>query len=378
MNKTTDMTQPTQRKKFISAKFLIFIIILLVLVLLSGSRDILASSSYTSVHGNILGEPGLASTSTAKATSTSEPTTTTTPTPSSTPPTTIRISGTSVNLRTGPSIYFSAIRKLTFDEQLLLLGRLSDNTWVYVKTSDGQDGWIGTSWVDLAGINLYHDDYPVTTPSPAPPATIRVSGTRVNLRTGPGTNYLVIQKLNYDEQLLLLGRLKGDTWLYVETTDGEEGWVESSLVDLTGVNLNHEDYPFRMSPPTETATPVVLNDMEGHWIDVDLSEQMLRAYNGTDLEASFLVSTGIDLYPTETGQYHIFVKYRYSTMRGSDYFLPDVPYSMYYSGDFSIHGTYWHHNFGTPMSHGCVNMDTSDAEWLYYWSSIGTLVNIHR
>jgi lipoprotein-anchoring transpeptidase ErfK/SrfK len=65
-------------------------------------------------------------------------------------------------------------------------------------------------------------------------------------------------------------------------------------------------------------------------------------------------------------------------MRGDDYFLPDVPYTMYYSGYFAIHGTYWHHSFGTPMSRGCVNMDTNDAEWLYNWASFGTLVNIHR
>jgi lipoprotein-anchoring transpeptidase ErfK/SrfK len=65
-------------------------------------------------------------------------------------------------------------------------------------------------------------------------------------------------------------------------------------------------------------------------------------------------------------------------MRGDDYFLPDVPFTMYYYGDFSIHGTYWHHNFGTPMSHGCVNMDTNDAEWLFNFASVGTLVNIHR
>ena len=151
-----------------------------------------------------------------------------------------------------------------------------------------------------------------------------------------------------------------------------------SYVNLAGVNLNHDDYPFRMSPPTETSTPVVLNGIEDHWIDIDLSEQMLRAYDGTELMASFLVSTGINIYPTETGQYHIYVKFPTYTMTGRDYFLPDVPYSMFYSGDFSIHGTYWHHNFGTPMSHGCVNMDTNDAEWLYNWSSVGTLVNIHR
>ncbi len=377
MKKTRDMTQPIQRKKFILAQHWIFIIIFWVVLLLSGSRVILASSSYTSVHEKTLVEPGLSSTATAKATSTIVPTATKTPTPTSIQPTTIRVTGYGVNLRTGPGTNFSAIRKLNTDEQLLLLGRFSDNTWLFVKTADGQEGWIKMSWVDLVGINL-DDDLPVKTPSPAPPATIRVSGGRVNLRTGPGFNFSVIHKLDYDERLLLLGRLSDNTWLYVETLDGQEGWIKMSWVDLAGVSLYHDDHPITMSPPTETSTPVVLNGIEGHWIDIDLSEQMLRAYDGTDLMASFLVSTGIDLYPTERGQYHIYAKYRYTLMHGSDYYLPDVPYSMYYSGDFSIHGTYWHHNFGTPMSHGCVNMDTSEAEWLYNWSPIGTLVNIHR
>ena len=58
-------------------------------------------------------------------------------------------------------------------------------------------------------------------------------------------------------------------------------------------------------------------------------------------------------------------------------FLPDVPYTMYFYSGYGIHGTYWHHNFGTPMSHGCINMRTSDAAWLYSWSVVGTPVVIH-
>jgi lipoprotein-anchoring transpeptidase ErfK/SrfK len=104
---------------------------------------------------------------------------------------------------------------------------------------------------------------------------------------------------------------------------------------------------------------------------------MLYAFDGSDLVGSFLVSTGTIRFPTEYGQYHIYADFRFTDMHGPDYFLPNVPYTMFYNKDFSMHGTYWHHNFGTPMSHGCVNMDTRDAEWLYYWSSVGTFVNIH-
>jgi lipoprotein-anchoring transpeptidase ErfK/SrfK len=113
------------------------------------------------------------------------------------------------------------------------------------------------------------------------------------------------------------------------------------------------------------------------WIDVDLSQQMLYAYEGNTIVASFLVSTGVPQFPTVTGQYHIYIKLVSTLMAGDGYYLPDVPYTMYFYKGYGIHGTYWHNNFGHPMSHGCVNMYTPDAEWMFYWASVGTLVNVH-
>jgi len=54
-----------------------------------------------------------------------------------------------------------------------------------------------------------------------------------------------------------------------------------------------------------------------------------------------------------------------------------VPYSMFFYKGYSLHGTYWHSNFGTPMSHGCINMVTSDAAWVYENAPIGTYVYVH-
>lgn len=113
------------------------------------------------------------------------------------------------------------------------------------------------------------------------------------------------------------------------------------------------------------------------WIDVDLTNQSLYAYEGDVIVNSFIVSTGTWLTPTVTGSYKIYVKYRSASMSGPGYYLPDVPYIMYFFGDYGLHGTYWHNNFGTPMSHGCVNLRTEDAQWLYSWSSVGTVVNVH-
>jgi lipoprotein-anchoring transpeptidase ErfK/SrfK len=115
----------------------------------------------------------------------------------------------------------------------------------------------------------------------------------------------------------------------------------------------------------------------GRWIDVDLGKQRLYAYEGNSIIRTFVVSTGTRQHPTVRGQYRIYVKYRYASMSGPGYYLPNVPYVMYFYQGYGIHGTYWHNNFGTPMSHGCINMRTDDAGWLYNWASVGTLVNIH-
>ena len=114
------------------------------------------------------------------------------------------------------------------------------------------------------------------------------------------------------------------------------------------------------------------------WIEVDLSRQRLYAYKGKNLLESFVASTGTWRYPTITGNYNIYVKYRYAPMSGPGYYLPNVPYVMYFYKGYGVHGTYWHNNFGTPMSHGCINLRTEDAGWVYNRASIGTVVNIHH
>jgi len=113
------------------------------------------------------------------------------------------------------------------------------------------------------------------------------------------------------------------------------------------------------------------------WIEVDLSMQMLYAYRGSQIINSFYISSGTSDHPTVTGSYKIYSKHPTYTMIGPGYHLPDVPYSMFFYKGYSIHGTYWHSNFGTPMSHGCINMYTPDAAWLYKNTTIGTYVFVH-
>ncbi len=134
--------------------------------------------------------------------------------------------------------------------------------------------------------------------------------------------------------------------------------------------------PTPQGPAADSQTSYVPSGGE-HWIDVNLTQQMVYAYEGDTVVQSFLVSTGTWQYPTVTGRYHIYVKLLYTDMAGPGYYLPNVPNTMYFYKGYALHGTYWHHNFGTPMSHGCVNLSIPDSQWLFNWASVGTLVNVH-
>lgn len=114
------------------------------------------------------------------------------------------------------------------------------------------------------------------------------------------------------------------------------------------------------------------------WIEVDLSEQKLKAWNGNSLFLESAVSTGLPNTPTPTGEFYIWLKLRYTKMEGGRgknyYYLPNVPYTMFFENSqvpgwegYGLHGTYWHSSFGTPRSHGCVNLPTPVAEQIYNW-----------
>jgi lipoprotein-anchoring transpeptidase ErfK/SrfK len=65
-------------------------------------------------------------------------------------------------------------------------------------------------------------------------------------------------------------------------------------------------------------------------------------------------------------------------MRGRGYDIANVPYTMYYQNGYAIHGAYWHNKFGTPVSHGCVNLALNQAKRLFNWANVGTTVVIQK
>jgi lipoprotein-anchoring transpeptidase ErfK/SrfK len=126
--------------------------------------------------------------------------------------------------------------------------------------------------------------------------------------------------------------------------------------------------------------PVWPPEESGKLILVVLSEQKTYAIEDGEVLKEFVVSTGTSNHPTVTGSYPIYVKYEFDDMEGGEgadyYYLKDVPSVMYFFQGYGLHGTYWHSNFGTPMSHGCVNLTKEDAAWLFGWANVGDIVKV--
>ena len=121
-----------------------------------------------------------------------------------------------------------------------------------------------------------------------------------------------------------------------------------------------------------------LRQSNQRWLQVDLSSQRLYAWEGDTPVYAVIVSTGKPSTPTVRGVFAIQSMHRTTRMRGADYDVPNVPWTMYFHRGYAIHGAYWHHNFGTPVSHGCVNVAVDHAEWFFNWSSIGTPVVVQE
>ncbi len=132
--------------------------------------------------------------------------------------------------------------------------------------------------------------------------------------------------------------------------------------------------------PLENAVAQKIDNLkrsQQNWIEIDLSDQHLFAWEGKNKTFTAIISTGKEKTPTYPGIYAIQRKYPLDRMIGDDYDIADVPHVLYYDRGYALHGAFWHNNFGNPVSHGCINLPLSNAQWLFDWAEIGTPVIIH-
>jgi hypothetical protein len=150
---------------------------------------------------------------------------------------------------------------------------------------------------------------------------------------------------------------------YRETKEG--WWVKSSQIGVTDPG----------PPPSGLRT-------NERWIDVNLTTQTLVAFEGSKPVYATMISTGKKGQTKKTdhstvkGAFRVREKHVAAKMDGDGagpgegpYSIRDVPYVLYFERSYAIHGAFWHNNFGTRMSHGCVNLSPLDAKWVFFWSA---------
>jgi len=146
----------------------------------------------------------------------------------------------------------------------------------------------------------------------------------------------------------------------------DAGWMRAK--DLSRARL--------APPPAEVGG----ENATERWIDVDLNQQTIVAYEGTKPVFASLVSTGKGPQKTEfatpIGVHRIWVKIFTTKMDNLEkedvekhYALEDVPWVQFFDKAVALHGVFWHRDLGHVHSHGCVNLAPIDARWLYAFTA---------
>lgn len=210
---------------------------------------------------------------------------------------------------------------------------------------------------------------------------IHFGGECLLVRSGPGTDFPVVNRLRNGIVLKVSGEVERDGTLWYKIIFDE--WLRYPdrvtsdwYVAATYVKALYDEGD-RTIWEDEYTTPLLKK------IVVDRKEQKLYAYEDDVIFMEVAISTGLELTPTPQGTFAVFKKTPSRYMQGplpgladqQSYDLPGVPWNLYFTqGGAVIHGAYWHDSFGSPYSHGCVNLLPSDARKLYNWAELGTAV----
>jgi lipoprotein-anchoring transpeptidase ErfK/SrfK len=259
-----------------------------------------------------------------------------------------------LRLRSAPGITSSVLASLakgTTVELIAWAGTADGYTWAQVSVPTlNKTGYVASAFlVATSG-----------TTTPPPPtsgtfpigSTVRVNTASANMRSGPGLGYTVIK--------VVPSGTTGTVQSGETAADGYR-WVQVTMLGVTGYMATS-----LLAAGSGTTTEL--------WIDVNLTTQHMVVYRGSTVIGDTPVSTGAPETPTPAGTFSILRKVASQTMSG----YTNVRWVMYFTNNgHAIHEAYWHNSFGTPVSHGCVNLPSDFAQWLYGITPLGTRVRIH-
>lgn len=189
-----------------------------------------------------------------------------------------------------------------------------------------------------------------------------ISDNNIPVLAEPKSDSLVLGKFYTSNTIKVLKIVKADGRIWYQIDGGK---YPGAFIEATFVKA--------IAQPTPDSNIVIPKEISAGdtWVDVNLSKKVLTLYKYDQVLMSTYVSVGIPETPTITGSYHVWYKLKTTRMKGNPpvalhaYDLPNVPWVMFYQGSYSIHGTYWHDNFGTQRSAGCTNVTISDAKYIF-------------
>lgn len=163
-----------------------------------------------------------------------------------------------------------------------------------------------------------------------------------------------VSKLSRHSELIVTPIPGNEDWVKLDSEDGPSGFVSTSDLRL-----------FTPTPPDSSNDELA--------IDVELNDQILSIWIGVTPIFATLISSGKPSDRTPLGLYTIETKWAFSKMENRDgddpYFVAAVPWTMYFSGRYALHASYWHNRFGQRLSHGCINLSPRDAKRVFELTS---------
>ena len=273
-----------------------------------------------------------------------------------------------LRLRSGPSVDADVLLVLP-DNAEFIAAPGSDDGWVpgYV---DGFVGWVSQEWL--------------TEPPPLPERSLEewkpdvwqgAALGETNIRAQPTTDARIVDELFYGDPVEVVAWVKGE-----EVYEAADLWAQlgpNRYVYARNIGRNAPVLP----PPLPPDAPAV-----GRWIDVDLTQQVMTAYDGRTPVRVVETTTGMAGWETPPGFYSILRRVANETMTSgaigaeSYYKLEDVFFTQYFTDrGHAIHFAWWRtaETIGRPGSHGCLNLLLDDARFFWDWATIGTPVYVH-
>jgi len=237
------------------------------------------------------------------------------------------------------------------DVDIFREGKIAGELWYCI----GQDRWVHGDWVRV--LERLASSGALLTLAAADvidlPVGWVVSAT-LNVRSQPGATSedSLVGEVSHNEMLRFLEsrQVGGAEWLRI----GEDRWVLGAGVAVA----RYKPRPFSIEP-------------DERWVGVSLKEQTAVAYEGDRPVYAAMIASGLPGTPTVQGIFRTWHRLPTGRMTGAGYYLEDVTWTCYFYSGYSLHTAYWHDGFGSPRSHGCVNLSPYDAWWLFEWSQPG-------